>query len=452
MPARSRSRLVGCRAGTLLLVIISGHLLLPDPAAPASGARVRLAPGWLRVERGSIAEVHTGAVHAAPDLGGPGCIIAPGFIDAHLHLPQFDSIGAHGLTLLDWLEREIFPAETRWADAAYAAAMSARVARQLLAHGTTSVAAYATVHHEGTSAAIQTLAAAGLRGAVGQVLMERNAPTALCRPAAQLLDEARALCARYPAWGAAGAGPIEHAVSPRFAVACDENLMRGCGDLARAAGALVQTHLAEMPGECDLVESLFPGRTYTQVYADAGLLTPRTLLGHSIYLSGQDRALLAAAGSVVAHCPTANDFLRSGIMALGALERAGVRVGLGSDIGGGFERSMARVARVAVHAQARRAWAGLPGPERARPAGDGGAERELTAARAWWMATAGNAAACGWPDRGALAAGLAADLLVLRPDVEWTGGPDPLSTLLHTWDDRWLTHALGLGRVVWVRS
>ena len=442
-------------------MILSGQLLLPERTARPDGSggggeRVHLQPGWVRVESGRLAEVRVGALHRKPDLGGDGCVVAPGFIDAHLHLPQFDSIGAYGLTLLDWLRTVIFPAEARWADAAYAAAMAERVARQLLAHGTTSIAAYGTVHHAGTIAAIEALGAAGVRGAVGQVLMERNAPPELCRPTAQLLDEARVMCERYPAWGKQGGGPIEHAVSPRFAVACGEELMAGAGALAVKAGAMVQTHLAEMVPECDLVEGLFAGKTYTRVYGDAGLLTGRTLLGHGIYLSAADRAMIAAAGSVVAHCPTANDFLRSGAMNLGAMERSGVRAALGSDVAGGFERSMARVARAAMHTQARRGWWGVPAGEQARPTADGGSEAEVAAARAWWMATAGNARACGWGDRGEIRVGLAADLIVVQPDVEWrTGCPphgDSLSALLHGWDDRWLTHTLAMGRVVWKQS
>ncbi len=429
-------------------MILSGQLVAPT--ADANGREsVRLSPGWMRVEGGKIAEVRMGELHQRPDLGGEGCVISPGFIDAHLHLPQFDSIGAGGLTLLEWLDKVIFPAEARWADAAHAGSMGARVAKQLLAHGTTSVAAYATVHHEGTIAAIEALAAAGVRGAVGQVLMERNAPAELCRPRARLLAEAAALCERYPAWGRPGAQGIEHAVSPRFAVSCDDDLLRGAGTLALRTGAMVQTHLAEMVPECELVRKLFPGRTYTQVYDDAGLLTGRTILGHGIYLSGHDRERLARAGSVVAHCPAANDFLHSGAMNLGALERGGVAVALGSDIAGGFERSMARVCRAMMHTQARRAWWGEPAPERAQTTNDGGHEVVPTAARAWWMATAGNARACGWADRGELREGLAADLLVLEPGIAWQNAPDPLGTLLHAWDDRWLRQTVAMGRVVW---
>ncbi|MFN0010380.1 MAG: amidohydrolase family protein [Phycisphaerales bacterium] len=432
-------------------MIFSGHLLLPtaDASVTRAGESVRLTPGWVRVEDGRLAEVREGALHARPDAGGEACVIAPGFIDAHLHLPQFDSIGASGMTLLEWLDRVIFPAEARWADAAYAANMGARVARQLLAHGTTSIAAYATVHHEGTIAAIEALAAAGVRGAVGQVLMERNAPPELCRPRERLLAEAAALCERYPAFGKPGAKGIEHAVSPRFAVSCDDDLLRGAGTLALRAGAMVQTHLAEMVPECELVEGLFGGKTYTQVYDDAGLLTGRTILGHGIYLSGHDRQTLARAGCVVAHCPAANDFLQSGAMNLGALERSGVAVALGSDIAGGFERSMARVCRAMMHTQARRAWWGEPLPERARTTNDGGHEEVPSAARAWWMATAGNARACGWTDRGELREGLSADVLVIEPDIAWQGAADPLSTILHAWDDRWLKHTLALGRVVY---
>ena len=115
-------------------MIIAGTLLLPDTQSDTPG--VRLAEGWLRTEGGRIVEVHEGGLPASFDLGGDGHLISPGFIDTHMHLPQFDLIGAHGMRLLDWLDQVTFPNEARWADADYAAAMTDRVIDQLLSVGT----------------------------------------------------------------------------------------------------------------------------------------------------------------------------------------------------------------------------------------------------------------------------------------------------------------------------
>ena len=143
-----------------------------------------------------------------------------------------------------------------------------------------------------------------MRGVIGQVLMDRQAPPALCRDHHQLLAEAESLCEAYPPEKRMAA-----AVTPRFAVSCSDPLLEGAGRLAQQTGAIVQTHLAETTAECELVRELFEGRNYVDVYETAGLLRRQTVFGHGIHLDQRDRSRLAHADSVVAHCPTANSFL-----------------------------------------------------------------------------------------------------------------------------------------------
>ncbi|MFI4859910.1 MAG: amidohydrolase family protein, partial [Phycisphaerales bacterium JB063] len=181
---------------------IAGQLMLPD-----QGQRVRLAPGWVCVENGSVAQVVEGDIPSDADLGGEGFVICPGFIDAHVHLPQFGIIGNHGLALLDWLERVTFPAELRWEDPDVARQDTQRAVRRMLRCGTTGFAAYATVHGEGTRAALETAGRMGVRAWIGQVLMDRGAPPGLCRPAGQLLDEAAQTLERHPAAAGDGGPP-----------------------------------------------------------------------------------------------------------------------------------------------------------------------------------------------------------------------------------------------------
>src|SRR5690606_38618973 len=296
-------------------------------------------------------------------------LILPAFTDLHLHLSQFDIVGAYGRPLLDWLDAVTFPAEAKWADAAFAEAATHRALDRLVAVGTTGVCAYTPVHHEATMRALEAVRQRKLRGRVGQVLMDREAPAALIRPTAQLLDECRATLA----WDGAGAR-VTAAVTPRFAVTCTDALLRGCGEIAAGHDAFIQTHLAETREECAAVARLC-GADYVEVYRRAGLLGPKAIHGHGVHLSAADRDRLTQTRTVVAHCPQANTFLRSGTMDRAALHRAGVRVGLGSDIGAGYERSMVRVARAAVEVEA----ALHPG----EPAPDVGA--------AWRQITAGNA-------------------------------------------------------------
>ncbi len=422
-------------------MIIAGSLLMTD-----SPTQTRLVPGWVRVEGAKVVEVGAGACPHGVDLGeGAGAgggevgagggsgswVIAPGFVDAHLHLPQFDVIGVDGLPLLAWLERAVFPAEARWADADFAGAMGNRVARRLISHGTTAIAAYGTVHHEGTAAALRAVAEAGLRGVVGQVLMDRNAPAELLRPAEQLIYEAAAQ---------RGVGRIKHAVTPRFAVSCTDELMAMAGALAARTGQVVQTHLSETRDECALVERL-GGCGYVEAYRRAGLLMERTIFGHGIWLSDAERAAIAGARGVVAHCPTANLFLAAGAMDRRAALQRGVRLALGSDVAGGPDVSMVRVARAMIETAKRLHPPFVEG-------GAAGGGDVPTAAACWWQITRGNAEAIGLEGGGRIEAGADADLVLLRPDVEWAGAVDPLSMLLYAWDERWIRRVVVNGRVV----
>lgn len=401
-------------------MILGGTLMLPG-----TGSAVRLARGTVEVKGSKIVAVCETDEWGTLDLGGEGCLICPGFIDTHLHLPQFDSIGIDGLELLEWLDRVIFPAEVRWEDPDYAGAMTGRVLDQLAAFGTTSFAAYATVHHEATKRALEVIAGRGLRAMVGQVLMDRHAPAELVRPARQLITEAAALVP---------SGRVEVAVTPRFAVSCTPELLAACGDLAQKTGWAVQTHLAETRPECRLIDELFDGTAYTAVYEQAGLLGPRSLLAHGIWLSEHERSLLAKTQSIIAHCPTANLFLEAGSHDRALLRQSGVRVSLGSDVAGGPDRSMVRVGRAMIETAKNR---GAPPP---------------LPAEAWWQITQGNAEILGWKEVGSLYAGTEADLLVIRPTAGWTDSPDPLGALLYGWDDRWLVKTLVDGQVVYAAA
>jgi len=412
------------------VIHITGQLIVPS-----GEGRVALAPGHIAVRGERVVHIETGRILPKPDFGGEDCIISPGFVDTHLHLPQFDSIGIDGLELLDWLERAIFPAELKWNDVDYARAMAGRVGRELLSFGTTAIGAYATSNHLSAQAAIDTLAGMGFAGHVGQVLMDQNGPPDLLIPAPAALSQASTLRA---------AGRVRPAVTPRFAVSCSKQMMRGAGVLAQKTNWYIQTHLAETVRECESVASMYGEKSYTHVYDQAGLLTPRTLLGHGIHLSDAERVLLRERGSVIAHCPTANRFLDAGTMQLNAHRRAGVGVCLGTDVGAGPDRGMMRVARAMIDAakQAGNAGAGAGGL--------GGANADIpSAAECWWQITAGNAAALGLEGCGQFTTGGWADVLVIRPTTNWRASPDPLATLMYSWDDRWLECCMASGKMGW---
>lgn len=403
-------------------MIIVGQLLLPT-----SNGQSKLAAGWLRIEDDRIAELALGACPHSIDLGGDDFFITPGFIDTHVHLPQFDSIGCDGQPLLEWLNTNIFPRERRWEDPAYAASMTERVLRQFLSHGTTSFCAYATVHHEATVAAMDLTQQRGLRACIGQTLMDRLSPDYLTRPTQQLIDNVAVLLNRFPPQGTASR--VEFGVTPRFAASCTPELMQAVAQMAKATGAIVQTHLAETIPECEWISSLFDGKLYTDVYHSMGLLGNRTLLGHGIYLQDEERRLIRQNSSVIAHCPNANVFLQSGIMPRSQWLTEGTRLSLGSDIGAGFDVAMPRVARAMIDAAK---YLHFQNPQSVPP----------TAAEAWHQITTGNADAAGWPQTGRLTVGAEADLLIIRPEIAWRDVTDPLSTLLYAWDSRWIQTVL----------
>lgn len=401
---------------------LTGVLILADPKQAAA---VTLGVGRITVRDGRIASVEPEDPGTLARLPADTPLISPAFTDAHLHLPQFPIVGAHGRPLLDWLAEVTFPAEMRWSDTERARADLDGVLSRLLAVGTVGIAAYSTVHYGAAEAALSMCEQRGMRARIGHVLMDLGAPAGLLRPAGELLEQTAGLLERYGALGRVAA-----AVTPRFALSCSDELMRGAGRLAAEHDAVVQTHLSENVAECEAVARRF-GKPYVQVYAEAGLLTQRSLLGHVIHVDEADRRALAEAGAIAAHCPTANTFLGSGDMDRAALLEAGVRVAPGSDIGGGYDVAMPRVARAMMETAWRRDGVVIPSGE------------------AWFDITAGAASAVGWPEAGRLEPDAPADLVVVYPPAGWLDHPDPLGRLIWGWDDRWLRATLAEGEVVY---
>ena len=415
------------------MTTIGGQILCCDPKGTCS-----IQSGVLRIDGERIVEVCFGEIPKSVDIGDVQTLITPGLIDTHLHLPQFDSIGVFGMPLLRWLNEVIFPAEARWNDIDFARSMIDRVIEQCLSVGTTGVCAYATVSHHATMAALEMFRDVGLRGVIGQVMMDRGAPAELIVSSRRLVDQVDATLHAFPA-----SGRLAAAVTPRFALSCSEELLCAAGRLANEHQCLVQTHLAETQQECEDVSRQFGGLAYAEVYQKSELLGERSLLGHGIHLDRSSAELLAESNSVIAHCPTANSFLGSGIMdRYDHLER-GVRISLGSDIGAGFERSMVRVGRAMIEAAI-----GI----QFRRSGEVDFATVPSAKQAWYQITAGNAKAAGWSEAGMIKAGMPADLVVIQPTIPWNSTNCPLSTVMFAWDDRWIQQTILRGKTAYLRD
>lgn len=373
-----------------------------------------------------------------PSIGGPDFVVSPGFFDAHCHLPQAGTVGVDGLPLLEWLQGAVFPAEAWWGrGAGVHAALDA--ARSHLREGTLGVAAYLTSHGEINREVLGTLAVRSpLRFIAGRVGMDRLAPAELL---AEDLDRSRQRPPRPCVLPQIGADPRRRvSANPRFAVTCSEELLAEFGWFAgENPEVFVQTHLSESPDECAEIRRLFPrDPTYTAVYDRFGLLHKRTLLAHCCHLTDEEWDLIARRDAVVVHCPTANIFLHAGLFNLDAARAHGVRVGIGSDIAGGPDFAMPRVARAVIETAKVRSMTRRPGEP---------AVRVPSPAEVWDMITRGNAEVLDWADSGRIVEGAAADLLVLRPPAGWLD-EHLIGRLIYGWDSSLIQARIVAGTVV----
>jgi guanine deaminase len=325
---------------------------------------------------------------------GRDALIMAGFIDSHVHYPQTGIIGAFGTQLLDWLNRYTFVAEQRFADKRHARAVARVFLGECLRNGVTTAAVFCTVHPQSVDAFFEEAGKLGLRMIAGKVLMDRNAPPALCDTAQGGYDESKALIARWH-----GRGRSLYAITPRFAATSTPAQLEAAGALKREhADCFVQSHISENLAEVAWVNQLFPERKgYLDVYDHYGLLGRRTIYGHGIHLTEAELARMHESGTAIAHCPTSNFFLGSGCFDLGKATKKArpVRVGLATDVGGGTTLSILQTLNEAYKAAQMNGYA-------------------LSAGHAFYLATRGTAHALHLEDTiGSLAPGIEADLVVL---------------------------------------
>ena len=368
-----------------------------------------------------------------------GALVLPGFIDAHIHFPQYRMLAAPGRDLLDWLNRFTFREEARYAAPGHARAAAERFLDRLVQHGTTSALVFSSVHAGAADALFAAAERRGLAVTSGKTMMDRNAPEAVRDDAESGARDSEALIGRWHR-----RGRLRCAITVRFAVTSTEAQLRAAGELAAAhPDCHVHSHLSETEAEIELVRRLFPSaRDYTDVYDRFGLLGPRSVFAHGVHLSERECARLHDTGSVVVHCPTANTFLGSGLFdgtRLARPERA-VRFGIGTDVGGGTSYSM-----LATLGEAYKV-AMLTG-------------RKPTAHDLFHLATRGNAMHLGLGEEiGTLDAGRWADLVVLDPEATPVlrdrhalsdGIEDTLFALAILGDDRAVRATYVAGRLAW---
>ena len=244
----------------------------------------------------------------------PGRIIAPGFVDLHVHYPQTNVIGSPADGLLPWLENYTFPEEKRFADPEYSAQAATFFVAELLRNGVTTALTFATSHTESVNALFTEAQARQVRLMTGLCLMDRHAPADLLNQPSvpggvdateQSLLDSEALIQRWH-----GKGRLGYAITPRFAPTCTDAQLRGAGQLAtQYPDVWIQTHVAENKEEIAWARALFPqSRSYLATYDDFGLMRKRAIYAHCIHFDDDDRALMRDTGAAAAISPTSNLF------------------------------------------------------------------------------------------------------------------------------------------------
>ena len=378
-------------------LLLGQTLTLPsDPfqTGPESARHERR--GAVAIAQGKIVAVGPGddiraAYPDAPVTDHGDDLIVPGFIDAHVHYPQTAIIASWGKRLIDWLNTYTFPEEARFDDPAYAAGVAGRYMDLALAHGTTTMCSYATIHPTSVDAFFTAAQTRGLRALAGKTCMDRNAPDTLRDTAQSAYDDSKSLLTKWH-----GQDRLSYVITPRFSPTSTPEQLAALGALwAEHPDCLMQTHLSEQTDEIAWVQSLFPNaRDYLDTYEAHGLLGTGGVYGHAIHLTPREVDRLAEVGAALVHCPTSNTFIGSGLFDMGLAQTH--RVGLATDTGGGSSFSMLRTMAAAYEVAQLRGQA-------------------LHPAHLMWLATAGSARALRLEDKiGTLAPGYDADLVVLN--------------------------------------
>jgi guanine deaminase len=325
---------------------------------------------------------------------GPDALISAGFIDSHVHFPQTPMIAAFGAQLLDWLNKYAFPTERKYADKAFADSVARVFLQECLRNGVTTSCVYCTIFPQSVDALFEEAERLGMRLAAGKVLMNRNAPDYLLDTTQTGYDDSKALIRKWH-----GRNRLMYAITPRFAPTSTDDQLASAGALwSEHPDCYMQTHVSENEREMAWVKELFPGRkSYLDVYDHHRLCGPRAVFGHGIHLTDDEMHCMHRTGSAISHCPTSNFFLGNGHFNIhrAVHKDRPVRVGLGTDVGGGTSFSMLLTLNEAYKAaQFNR--------------------NNLTAGQAFYLATRGTARAMYIEDKvGSIAPGMEADIVVL---------------------------------------
>ena len=281
-------------------------------------------------------------------------IIIPGFIDSHLHAPQFCNVGlGYDMQLLPWLNKYTFPEEQKFEDLSYAFRVYSKLIDTMIRNGTTRSVLFASLHRQASSLLMRMLEFAKVGGFVGKVSMDRNSPDFYIETQEEAKQELESFVRSCYNGPNALVNPI---LTPRFVPTCTPELLSFIGKLSDEFNLPIQSHADENLNEIKWVAALHPeSASYVGVYNDYGCLNNRTVLAHVVHPSEHGMELMKQTGAFVAHCPSSNCNLASGMAPIKKLVSNGINVSLGSDISGGHDLSMSKVMTLAVQISKMRA-------------------------------------------------------------------------------------------------
>ena len=342
--------------------------------------------GYIAVENGIISGVYStlpDSLKNVPVTDFGDSLLIPAMNDMHVHAPQYRNQGiAMDLELLPWLDNYTFPEESKYADIKYAERMYRRFVRDLWRFGTMRTVAFATIHRESTRLLMQIFQEAGMGAMVGKVDMNRNSPDTLTETVDDASRDNETLIAEFNQPDAL----VRPIITPRFVPSCTPEMLRACGELARKHNLPVQSHLSENLGEIAWVKELEPeSRHYGDAYNRYGLFgqTP-TIMAHCVWTEGEELELMKRNRVMVAHCPTSNLNLSSGMAGIRTFLENNIPVGLGSDISGGHDLSIFKMMVYAIQVRKMRYQQSLV---ESRESGDKRIMPFLTLSEVFWIAT-----------------------------------------------------------------
>lgn len=273
--------------------------------------------------------------------------LLPGFIDCHIHAPQYPNLGLGlDLPLLQWLETYTFPLESNYKDKQFAQKVYETVIRRTIECGTTTATYFATNYKESSLILAEEATKQGQRAFIGKVCSDRLSPDYYIETTSNSLRDTEEFIVNVLKLENPLVQPI---ITPRFALSCTNELLDGLGKLASKYDLNIQSHISENLNEIEVVKEMCKVKTYAKAYENANLLTNKCVMAHGVHLNDNELQTLSKWGTSIAHCPTSNTNLQSGFCDVRRILEAGIKVGLGTDVSGGNSISMLTAIQDTLH-------------------------------------------------------------------------------------------------------